>query len=101
LAVLKTISQKYAQQNYQDVVVGIELLNEPQGWRFAREDLEEFFREGYGQVRNVSDTPVIIQDAFLAPDSYNGFLTPSSPDKAYSVVLGNFSAPIHINNTTY
>jgi glucan 1,3-beta-glucosidase len=28
LQVLKTISQKYAQREYQDVIIGIELLNE-------------------------------------------------------------------------
>jgi glucan 1,3-beta-glucosidase len=87
LAVLKTIAQKYAQPQYHDVVVGIELLNEPTGWRLNNGDLRQFFREGYGRIREVSDTTVIIQDSFLAPASYNGFLTPQDND-AQNVALG-------------
>lgn len=77
LAVLKTIANKYAQPSYQDVVVGIELLNEPLSFKLNIDELKQFYRDGYGQVRDVSDTTVIFQDAFLPPNSYNGFLTPS------------------------
>jgi glucan 1,3-beta-glucosidase len=97
LAVLKTISQKYAQRSYQDVVIGIELLNEPQGWRLNRGELKQFFREGYGRVREVSDTTVVIQDAFDAPASYNGFLTPSD-NNAQNVALGMALKPMTIMN---
>lgn len=89
LAVLNTISQKYAQPKYQDVVIGIELLNEPQGQRLNNGDLRQFFREGFGRVRGVSDTTVILQDAFLNPASYNGFLTPSDNNAQY-VAMGMF-----------
>lgn len=77
LDVLNTIAQKYAQESYQDVVVGIELLNEPLGSVLNNADLRQFYREGYGRVRQVSDTVVVLQDAFLPPSSYNGFMTPS------------------------
>jgi glucan 1,3-beta-glucosidase len=87
LAVLKTIAQKYAQPKYSDVVVGIELLNEPQGGRLNNGELRQFFREGYGRVREVGDTTVVIHDAFLNPTSYNGFLTPQDAN-AQNVALG-------------
>jgi len=80
LGVLNTIAQKYAQDSYHDVVIGIELLNEPLGFVLNNADLRQFYREGYGRVRQVSDTTVVLQDAFLAPSSYNGFMTPSDND---------------------
>ncbi|KAH8672138.1 putative Exo-beta-1,3-glucanase [Tricladium varicosporioides] len=76
LAVLKTIAQKYAQASYQDVIMGIGLLNEPKGWVLNNADLRQFYREGYGRVREVGDTTVILSDAFSSPASYNGFMTP-------------------------
>ncbi|KAI4631707.1 uncharacterized protein J4E87_002413 [Alternaria ethzedia] len=76
--VLRTISQKYARTEYQDVVVGIQLLNEPALYTGISEDVtRQFYRDGYGQVREVSDTPVIIHDGFKPPNTWNAFLTPS------------------------
>ncbi|KAF2713629.1 glycoside hydrolase family 5 protein [Pleomassaria siparia CBS 279.74] len=77
LQVLKTISAKYAQASYQDVVVGIELLNEPLMSSLNQDALRQFYRDGYGQVRDTSDTPVVLHDGFQAPNTWNGFLTPS------------------------
>lgn len=77
LAVLETISTKYAQTQYQDVVVGVELLNEPLSSELNVDALKQFYRNGFGQVRAVSDTPVILHDGFEAPSAWNGFLTPS------------------------
>jgi glucan 1,3-beta-glucosidase len=79
LQVLKTISQKYAQTKYQDVIIGIQLLNEPALYmpELSLDVTKQFYRDGYGQVREVSDTPVILHDGFKAPNSWNGFLTPS------------------------
>lgn len=78
LQVLKTISQKYAQGSYQDVIIGIELINEPALYTGLSLDVtKQFFRDGYGQVREVSDTPVVISDGFKPPNTWNGFLTPS------------------------
>lgn len=79
LQVLKTISQKYAQTQYQDVVIGLELLNEPALYfdEINYDVTKQFYRDGYGQVRDVSDTPVILHDGFKAPNTWNGFLTPS------------------------
>ncbi|KAL5117273.1 glucan exo-1,3-beta-glucosidase [Pleosporales sp. CAS-2024a] len=79
LQVLKTISQKYAQTSYQDVVIGIELLNEPALYlpQVSTDVTKQFYRDGFAQVRNVSDTTVILHDGFKPPNQWNGFLTPS------------------------
>lgn len=78
LLVLKQISDKYAKPEYQDVVVAIELLNEPLASTLPSLDiLKQFYRDGYGEVRAVSDTPVVLHDAFKQSSAWNGFLTPS------------------------
>lgn len=77
LQVLMTISEKYAQTKYQDVIVGIQLLNEPLMDKLNADVLRQFYRDGYGQVRTVSDTPVILHDGFHPPNTWNAFLTPS------------------------
>lgn len=86
LQVLNTITQKYAQPKYQDVVVGIELLNEPLSSALNLDQLKQFYRDGFGQVRSVSDTPVILHDAFIAPPKWNGFLSVSD-NNAQNVVV--------------
>jgi glucan 1,3-beta-glucosidase len=77
LQVLKTISDKYAQASYQDVVVGIQLLNEPFIPKLNEDGVRQFYRDGYGQVRDTSDTTVVLHDGFKPPNTWNGFLTPS------------------------
>jgi len=86
LSVLQTISNKYAQTQYQDVVVAIELLNEPLSSELNFDDLKDFYRNGFDQVRSVSDTPVILQDGFVAPSTYNGFLS-TSDNNAKNVIV--------------
>lgn len=77
LQVLKTISNKYAQTSYQDVVIGIQLLNEPMVPKLDEGIVRQFYRDGFRQVRDVSDTVVILHDGFKSPASWNSFLTPS------------------------
>jgi len=86
LQVLRTISTKYAQQQYQDVVVGIELLNEPMVPKLDEATVRQFYRDGLGQVRDTSDTPVVLHDGFRPPNSWNAFLTPSD-NNAQNVVI--------------
>jgi len=74
LGVIRQISKKYAQEGYQDVVVGIELVNEP--FDLNRGDLAQYERDGFNIVRETSDTTVILSDAFSPPSTWNGFLTP-------------------------
>ena len=49
LAVLQTIQNKYADSSYDDVVAGIELLNEPLSTVMNLDDLKQFERNGFGQ----------------------------------------------------
>ena len=78
LKVLQQISDKYAKAEYQDVVIAIELLNEPLPTVGPSVDtIKQFYRDGFGQVRTVSDTPVVLHDAFQPASSWNGFLTSS------------------------
>lgn len=98
LQVLRTISQKYAQPSYQDVIIGIQLLNEPALYNgLSRDVTAQFYRDGYGQVRDVSDTPVILSDGFTHPNSWNGFLTPSDAN-AVNVALDHHQ--YHVFDTT-
>ncbi|KAK4555949.1 glucan exo-1,3-beta-glucosidase [Recurvomyces mirabilis] len=78
LDVLETIQTKYGDSSYDDVVAGIELLNEPLNTALNPDTTRQFERDGYGQQRKVSNSRVVIlQDGFMPPSSYNGFLTPS------------------------
>ena len=65
LNVLNTIFKKYGGNEYSDVVIGIELLNEPLGPVLNMDKLKQFFLDGYNSLRQTgSVTPVIIHDAF-------------------------------------
>ncbi|PQE18820.1 glycoside hydrolase family 5 protein [Rutstroemia sp. NJR-2017a WRK4] len=97
LEVLNTITKKYAQTSYQDVVVGIELLNEPANWALNFDTLEQFYRDGYGQVRAVSDSPVIIHDAFYQPDTWNNILNPGD-NGATNVVVDHHEYQVFSNS---
>lgn len=87
LAVLQTIQNKYAASSYDDVVAGIELLNEPLSSELDFDELKQFERNGFGQQRTVSQTRVVvIQDGFVDDNEYNGWLTPSD-DNSQNVAL--------------
>ena len=78
LNVLKTIQAKYGASSYDDVIAGIELLNEPLIAELSFGETKQFEQNGYNQQREVSQSRVVvIQDGFEPPDEYNGFLTPS------------------------
>lgn len=88
LCVLDTMASIYAQPAYEDVVIGIELINEPQGWRLDRPDLTDFYREGFGKVRHYSNsTVVVLSDAFEWTSSWNWVLTPRD-NNAHNVAIG-------------
>lgn len=99
LQVLKTISQKYAKQEYQDVIIGIQLLNEPALYfdNLSFDVTKQFYRDGFRQVREVSDTPVILHDGFKAPNNWNGFLTPSD-NNAQNVAIDHHEYQIFNND---
>ena len=86
LRVLKKIQDKYADPRYDDVIAGIELLNEPFLFSLDVDNYRQFVRDGYGQTRDTSPSRVVVfSDGFLAPTEYNGFLTPD--DGAHNVAL--------------
>jgi glucan 1,3-beta-glucosidase len=88
LCAIDTIASIYAQPEFAETVIGIGLINEPQGWRLKRRDLTDFYREGFGKVRHWSnDTVVVLSDAFEWTASWNGVLTPNDDD-AHSVAIG-------------
>ncbi|PSN66662.1 glycoside hydrolase [Corynespora cassiicola Philippines] len=96
LQVLKTISDKYAKQEYQDVVVGIQLINEPLIPKLNEDTVRQFYRDGFNQVRQVSDTPVVLHDGFNAPNQWNGFLTPSD-NNAQNVAIDHHEYQVFDN----
>lgn len=78
LRVLDTIQSKYGGRAYDDVIAGIELLNEPLTPELDLNQVKTFFKNGYKQQRRYGQQRVVVvQDGFQAPNSYNGFLTPS------------------------
>jgi glucan 1,3-beta-glucosidase len=89
--VLSQIAERYAGAKWQDVVVGIELLNEPLGWVLNQTDLRAWLAEGYGRVRAFGSTAVVIQDGFLELSSWNGFLMPRT-DGAQNVAMGSYGS---------
>ena len=78
LEVIKHIADKYANKDYQDVVVAMELLNEPLPDKLSGIDaVVQFSKDGYGEVRDVSDTPVVVHDAFQPGTFWNDKLASS------------------------
>ncbi|EWC43613.1 hypothetical protein DRE_01500 [Drechslerella stenobrocha 248] len=75
LEVIRKIARKYAQPKYRDVVAVIELLNEPLGPRLDTNALRQFHKDGFGKVREVSDTFIAFSDGFLPPSWWNGVLS--------------------------
>ncbi|KAH0612250.1 uncharacterized protein H6S33_010302 [Morchella sextelata] len=74
--VIRTLSQRYAQGSYNDVVTAIELLNEPLGPNLNMDKIRQYWYDGWGTVRDSSpDVAVVIGDAFYDPNSWNGFMT--------------------------
>ena len=85
LDVLTQITQKYAVPAYEDVVVAIELLNEPLASALPEgvQGLTEFYDEGYKLVRDAGSAAVVIHDAF----EYGGFWNNFSATQETSHVL--------------
>ena len=77
-AVIQKIANKYAQDSEQNVVVGIELLNEPLASKIAggTDVVVQYSKDGYGDVRKISDTPVVVHDAFQEGSFWDDILTP-------------------------
>ncbi|MCJ1253674.1 exo-1,3-beta-glucanase [Lignoscripta atroalba] len=95
LSVIRQIAQKYAQPNYQDVVVAIELLNEPLASKLQSTDIiRQFYNDGYGNVRDVSNTPVMFSDAFQPGGFWNDIL---QPPRDQNVIIDHHEYQIFTN----
>lgn len=87
LETLKKIQTKYGHSSYDDVVAGIELLNEPLVSALDSNTVKQFSRAGYLQQRAVSQSRVVvIQDGFVDPREYNGWLTPSDQNSQWVAI---------------
>lgn len=69
-SVLSQISEKYSKDYYNEVVIGIELVNEPLGPALDQNKLIQYYENGYKMVRESGDVPVIIHDAFFQLNHY-------------------------------
>jgi len=98
LTVIQQIADKYAAANYNDVVMGVELLNEPFSFELDMNQLRQFYRDGYGHVRQTNQqTVVVLHDAFKAPSYWNGFLTPQDAN-AQMVAIDHHEYQVFDNN---
>jgi glucan 1,3-beta-glucosidase len=66
LTVLQQIFDKYGDDSYNDVIVGIELINEPLTPALDLNQVNNFWNWGYENLRSVSRQNVVIQDGFTA-----------------------------------
>jgi glucan 1,3-beta-glucosidase len=86
-AVLKILGEKFANKEAQDVIIAIEILNEP----FLDGGLDEnmvkqFYCDAFYNLRLISDTPMMMQDGFHNPKWLNWFLSPED-NNAQGVVV--------------
>ena len=95
---IQLIANKYAQNEYQDVVVGIQLLNEPlaESLPGGTDAVVHFYKDGYGDVRRISDTPCILHDAFQNGTFWNNVL--NEPDASNGKFL--FRSDYHFRLTS-
>ncbi|KAF2874494.1 glycoside hydrolase superfamily [Massariosphaeria phaeospora] len=96
-AVLKSIEEKYAVPWMQDVVIAIQLLNEPFVPVLDEDMVKQFYRDGYYNLREISDTPLMLHDGFRGVEWLNDFLTPSD-NGAYFVILDHHEYQIFGND---
>lgn len=66
LDVLGKILKKYGGSDWEDVVIGIELLNEPLGPVLDMDKLKTYSYDGYSSVRDSGLQNVVVHDAFQA-----------------------------------
>lgn len=83
---IKGLVGRYASQS--NVVTSIQLVNEPLGGSVNLDVLRDFYYQGYNAIRYdpvQRDTLVVLHDAFLGFETWNGFMSPQSPQ--YHVML--------------
>lgn len=97
-AVLKILDEKYANWKAQDVVIAIEVLNEPfLNGGLDRNMVQQFYRDAFYNLRLISDTPMMMHDGFLDPQWLNWFLSPED-NNAQGVVVDHHEYQIFSSN---
>ncbi len=76
-SVIQQIANKYAKPEYQDTVVAIEVLNEPVAAKVSGgpDTVVQYYKDAYGDIGVVSDTPVMLHDGFENGTFWDGILT--------------------------
>lgn len=67
IQVLDYIYKTYGGAEYEDVIIGIENLNEPLGPHYPMDRIEKFNSETYALMRNYSQNNFVFHDAFMDP----------------------------------
>lgn len=85
LDALNKIFNKYGGSDYEDVVIGIEALNEPLGPSLDMNKLKDFINQAYSNLRDTGSVQaLVVQDAFQSNTYWNDELqTPN----AWNVVI--------------
>lgn len=72
LNVLQYIFEKYGTSDYDDVIIGLELLNEPLGPALDMSKLDAFWDSAYWNLRNTGSVAnAVIQDGFTQPGYFD------------------------------
>lgn len=88
LNVIKQISETYSTNEFKDVVIGIELVNEPNLSGLSLEGLKDYYTKGYNLVRDSGDVPVIIHDGFRQLDNtWSDFLNTQLDPNVWDVIM--------------
>ena len=83
---LRILHEKYARPELQDVIIAIQPVNEPFLTRIPQDTVRQFYRDAYYNLRQVSNTPIMLHDGFFDPSWMNGFLTPQD-NNAQGVIV--------------
>ncbi|WLF77852.1 glucan exo-1,3-beta-glucosidase [Lodderomyces elongisporus] len=80
IKVLQQVYAKYGGENYSDVVIGIEVLNEPFGPKLDMTDLKKFYIDTYRDAREIQtvNNSIFFHDAFQSISYWDDFLTKGS-----------------------
>lgn len=88
LAVLNQIQSKYSDSSYDDVIMGIEIVNEPLTSELNMTQVKDYYINSHAQQREYSQSRVVVMhDGFQPTNYWNDFLTPQSNPSAQNVAV--------------
>ncbi|KAI8322745.1 glycoside hydrolase, partial [Martensiomyces pterosporus] len=63
---------------WDDVVYGVQILNEPSRWKWPVKDILGFYNEAYDLVRSIApDVAFMVHDTFLGPNDWTSLVSPN------------------------